>query len=62
MKGRHDLQTDVAVRIGNDAHNHGRSFFVAHVHRFLDEWRAGHIHRLQFAEVGQKTKPGLQLR
>src|SRR5260370_17318482 len=60
MKDRHDLQTDVAVRIGNDAHAHACSLFVTHIHRFLDEGGAADIHRLQFAKIGQKTKSGLQ--
>ena len=44
MKDRHDLQTDVAMRVGNDAHDQRGSFLVAQVHRFFDMRRASDIH------------------
>src|ERR1700736_390927 len=62
MEDRHDLQADVAMRVGNDADDHRSTLFVEEVHRFLDERRTGDIHRLQFAQIGQKTKSTLQLR
>ena len=61
MEERQDIQADVLVRVGNDAHDHLHAFLVAQVHHSLDVRHAGEVHRFEAAQIRQQPEARPQI-
>ena len=59
MKGIHEGEADILLRIGYNSANGTDPRCSALIHDFTDANRASGIHVLQTGQIGQKAKPGL---
>ena len=56
MKIGHDLEANVAPRVGDHSHDRAYAFFVTQLHDLFEVRRTGDVHGFQVCEICQESK------
>ena len=56
MKIGHNLEADIASRVGDHSYDRAYALLVAQLHDLFEVWCAGDVHGFQVCEICQESK------